>query len=44
VDPSVYLHPKVKRTTKTLYLGNFEFSTSIDDIYLAIGGFNSDLV
>ncbi len=44
VDPSVYLNPKVKRTTETLYVGNLEFSTSVHDIYLAIGGFNSDVV
>ncbi len=40
VDPSVYLDLKVKRTTETLYVGNLEFSTSVDDIYPAIGGFN----
>ncbi len=43
-DPSVYLDQKVKRTTETLYVGNLEFSTRVDDIYLAIGGINSDLV
>ena len=36
VGPAVYLDPKVKRTMETLYVGNFEFSTSIDDLYLAI--------
>ncbi len=44
VDPSVYLDLKVKRTTETLYMGNLEFSTSVDDIFLAIGGINSDFV
>lgn len=44
MDPLVYFDPKVKRTTKTLYAGNLEFSTSIDDMYLAIGGINSDFV
>jgi hypothetical protein len=43
VDPSVYLDLKVKRTTETLYVWNLEFSTSVDDIYLAIGSFNSDV-
>ncbi len=44
MDPSVHLNLKVKRTTETPYAGNLEFSTSVDDIYLAIGGINSDLV
>jgi hypothetical protein len=46
LDPlaSVYLDQKVKRLTETLYVGNLEFSTSVDDIYLAIGGIKSDLV
>ena len=35
VDPSVYLDPKVKRTTETLYVGNLDFSTSDEDLYLA---------
>ena len=44
MNPSVYLDPKVKGTTETLYVGTLEFSTSVDDIYLAIGGFSSDVV
>ena len=38
VDPSVYLDPKIKRTTETLYVGNLDFSTSDEDPYLAVRG------
>ena len=38
VDPSAYLDPKVKRTTVTLYVGNLDFSTSDEDLYLAVRG------
>ena len=38
MDPTVYLDPKVKRTTETLYVRNLEISTSKEDLYLAVGG------
>ena len=36
VKTSVYLDPKAKRTTGTLYVGNLDFSTSDEDLYLAL--------
>jgi hypothetical protein len=44
VGPAVNLDSKVKRTTELLYVGSLEFSTSVEDLYLAVGGSDSDVV
>ena len=45
MDLAIHLNPKIKRTTKTLYVGNLEFSTSEEKLDQAIiGESNLDVV